>query len=154
MHTRLCTYSQMHLALQTGRNSIVLSSLSFHTSHSKIHTHTHTPSIQCKGLSSVLSVPTLCWVNSSFSRGVCGLGHLTISEAACRVETRLWRSPWRSGSWGPIHLQSCSYHMDIFKISKHRHTFKAEQKCIKPGVMHGIARRRTQLATRTHVLSK
>lgn len=68
--------------------------------------HTHTPSTQCDGLSSVLSVPTLSWVNRSFSRGLRGLGRLTFSEAACLVETGLWMSQWRSGSWGPIHLQS------------------------------------------------
>lgn len=62
-------------------------------------------------------------VGLSFSRGFCGRGRLTHSEAACLVETRLWMLPWRSKSWGPIRLQSCRGHMD--NISKHGHTYRA-----------------------------
>lgn len=65
-------------------------------------------------------------------------GRLTHSEAACLVETRLWMS---SRSWGPIHLQSCSCHMDTYNISKQGHTYilyihtGQKQMCIKPGII-------------------
>lgn len=115
MHTRLCTYSQMHSELQTGGKFIVKSSLS--STRQKMHnpkqantrgigflsnsfSRIHTPSTQCKGHSSVLWVPTV-----TVEVQVVG-GRLTHSEAAELVETRLWMWRRRSRSWGPTRLQS------------------------------------------------
>lgn len=76
---RAANWRQVHCKVKprfhTSRSKNAQSQTGKHTHHSSFlsfsltHSHTH-----CNGLSSVLSVPTLCWVDRSFSRGLCGVG--------------------------------------------------------------------------------